>query len=116
MPPRNAHDRLGRRGLESFQVGGHPPWVVAIDVVGVEPVSHAAEATDVVHRVNVAGQPPVLDPLELTRFEAIFSEVGEFGVEQGTRLLPRLPGAERDDRAKRSGELAARLIGRHVLG
>ncbi len=115
MPPGGFADRVGRDLLVTLKVGGDPPRVAEVDVIGVEPIGDAAEAADVLQGVEEPGEPAVPDPSQLGVGHARPGDRLDLGIDQAAGALPRLPRAERDGQAERPGQLAARLGGRDVL-
>ena len=98
--------------LVALEVGRDPAGVAEIDVVGVEPVGHAAEPADVVQRVDEAGEPAVLDAVQLVgrgrRARRCWRSRRRPG--RGPRSHERPAGGSRTT-PKLPGQLAARLVG-----
>ena len=72
--------------------GGDPAGVAEVDVVGVEPVGHAAEPADVVQGVDEARQPAVADPRQLVVGHARRGDRPDLGIDQAAGVRCDWPG------------------------
>ena len=99
---RRGADRLSRDGPVSIQVGRDQRRVAAVDVVGVEPIGHAAETADVLQREQEAGRLDRHDALKLLVRDSVDGDLGDLVQEQPANVGDRSAGPQGGGRFRTS--------------